>query len=281
MHTNQQLFESTAYSCSRLVTQAYSTSFSLGIKTLGKEFRDPIYAIYGFVRYADEIVDTFHQHDKEKLLKEFTFDTYKAIDRGISLNPILHAFQEVVNKYQIDHELIDAFLESMAMDLKPINYNDKLFKKYIYGSAEVVGLMCLQVFCQGNKSQYEALKDYARSLGAAFQKVNFLRDLKEDHFEKGRAYFPGIDFDNFDSLAKKLIESNIQKDFDHALIGIKKLPKGCRKGVYLAYRYYTKLFRKIKNYEPEVIQQERVRINNLAKAYIMFKSFARYQLNFF
>ncbi len=281
MHTNQQLFESTAYSCSRLVTQAYSTSFSLGIKTLGKEFRDPIYAIYGFVRYADEIVDTFHQHDKEKLLKEFTLDTYKAIDRGISLNPILHAFQEVVNKYQIDHELIDAFLESMAMDLKPINYNDKLFKKYIYGSAEVVGLMCLQVFCQGNKSQYEALKDYARSLGAAFQKVNFLRDLKEDHFEKGRAYFPGIDFDNFDSLAKKLIESNIQKDFDHALIGIKKLPKGCRKGVYLAYRYYTKLFRKIKNYEPEVIQKERVRINNLAKAYIMFKSFARYQLNFF
>jgi phytoene/squalene synthetase len=281
MHSNLQLFDTTAYNCSRLITQAYSTSFSLGIKTLGKEYRDSVYAIYGFVRYADEIVDTFHQHDKSLLLKEFTQETYKAIERGVSMNPILHSFQKVVNQYNIDIELINSFLESMEMDLNPVKYNETLYKKYIYGSAEVVGLMCLQIFCEGDKSQYEELKDYARSLGAAFQKVNFLRDLKEDHSDKGRVYFPGIDFSNFDDLSKKLIEDDIQKDFEHALIGIKKLPVGCRKGVYLAYRYYTKLFKKIKHYNPEKIQSERVRINDFNKAYIMFKSFARYQLNFF
>ncbi|UPT66434.1 MAG: phytoene/squalene synthase family protein [Sphingobacteriales bacterium JAD_PAG50586_3] len=275
----KKLFESTAIQCSRIVTKKYSTSFSLGISLIDKQHRDAIYAIYGYVRYADEIVDTFYDQDKATLLNEFRLETYKAIERGISMNPIISSFQKVVRQYGIDVALIDAFLNSMEMDLTGNTYNDTSYNEYIYGSAEVVGLMCLLVFCSGDKTEYERLKAAARSLGAAFQKVNFLRDMKDDFDERGRIYFPGINFANFTTADKALIEAEIEKDFADALIGIKQLPIACRKGVYLAYRYYTKLFKKIKKKEPKVIKTERVRINNFIKLVILLKSDARYRLN--
>lgn len=275
------LYNQTAEQCGKIITNRYSTSFSLGIKLLGKEIRGPIYSIYAFVRLADEIVDTFHGHDKAALLAEFKADTQKAIDRKISVNPVLHAFQEVVHQYKIEQELIDAFLGSMEMDLTGKTYDDSLYQKYIYGSVEVVGLMCLRVFCAGNEQQFNELKDSARSLGAAFQKVNFLRDLKDDFDDRGRMYFPGVDFSCFSSADKQQIEEDIRKDFEDALEGIKRLPDSSRKGVYLAYRYYVKLFLKITRRNPEEIKNHRIRINNASKAYIMMKSFARYQLNLF
>jgi 15-cis-phytoene synthase len=273
------LYNQTCLSCSRLITKRYSTSFSLGIRMLDKKFRDPVYAIYGFVRFADEIVDTFHDYDREKLLKAFREDTWQAIETGISLNPVLHAFQETVNTFHLSHDLIEAFLRSMEMDLYDHKYTDALYQEYIYGSAEVVGLMCLQIFCEGDNENYQNLKPYARSLGAAFQKVNFLRDMRDDFAERGRVYFPGVDFHKFDADAKKLIEEDIQRDFTHALEGIRLLPAGSRIGVYLAYRYYTKLFRKIRATSPEVILQQRVRINNARKVSILVRSLARHKLN--
>lgn len=275
----QQLFETTGIKCSRIVTRHYSTSFSLGISLIAKQYRDAIYAIYGYVRYADEIVDTFMHQDKATLLAEFRHETYKAIERGLSMNPIINSFQSVVRQYGIEQELIDAFLDSMEKDLNPLEYDKMSYDEYIYGSAEVVGLMCLRVFCNGDKAEYDRLKAPARSLGAAFQKVNFLRDLKDDFDERGRIYFPGINFGNFTNADKALIEADIEKDFADALIGIKQLPIGCRKGVYLAYRYYTKLFNKIKSKQPDVIKQQRVRINNWLKLFILLKSDARYRLN--
>jgi phytoene/squalene synthetase len=213
------------------------------------------------------------------MFREFRQDTYKALERGISINPIINSFQSVVRTYGIETELIDAFLDSMEMDLEGKTYDDELYKKYIYGSAEVVGLMCLRVFCQGDRALFDTLKSSARSLGAAFQKVNFLRDLKDDFDERGRIYFPGVDFSRFTNSDKSLIEEDIQKDFDDALSGIRRLPEGCREGVYLAYRYYVKLFLKIKNQKPERIREGRIRINNASKVYILLKSFARYRLN--
>ncbi len=276
-----QLYHDTSLECGKLITRRYSTSFSLGIQMLGKEIRGPIYAIYAFVRLADEIVDTFHGHDKETLLKEFRRDTYLALERRISVNPVLHSFQETVHQYGIENELIDAFLDSMEMDLTGKTYDDSLYRKYIYGSAEVVGLMCLRVFCHGDVPFYESLKAPARSLGAAFQKVNFLRDLKDDFDGRGRMYFPGVDFSRFSEADKRQIEEDIHRDFEDALAGIKQLPRDSRKGVYLAYRYYVKLFRKITDRAPEQIKAERIRINNAAKMYILAKSFARYRLNLF
>ncbi len=224
MSTGKELFDQTTFECSKLVTLRYSTSFSLGIKTLDKKFHLPIYAIYGFVRYADEIVDTFHDFDKAALLEEFKAETFKAIEKGISLNPILHSFQLVVNEYQIDKHLIEAFLFSMEMDLYKKRFDDSKYEEYIYGSAEVVGLMCLKVFCKGNDSEYQTLMPSAKKLGAAFQKVNFLRDLKSDYEERGRVYFPGVDFKQFTPEVKKQIEEDIAKDFEEALVGIMKLP---------------------------------------------------------
>jgi 15-cis-phytoene synthase len=276
---SMQLYNQVNLACSRLITTRYSTSFSLGIRMLEKRFRDPVYAIYGFVRYADEIVDTFHAYDKEVLFKEFTKDTWVAIERGISLNPVLHAFQQVVNEFDIDHELIRAFLHSMEMDLSESFYDQSSYQTYIYGSAEVVGLMCLQVFCEGDRQMYAQLKPHARSLGAAFQKVNFLRDMKDDFDVRGRVYFPGVDFKKFDAEAKAAIEEDIRQDFAHALEGIRKLPQGSRIGVYLAYRYYTKLFRKICKINPETILNQRVRINNARKVSILVRSVARHKLN--
>ncbi|MCR9250890.1 MAG: phytoene/squalene synthase family protein [bacterium] len=274
------LYSTTTFKCSKLITKHYSTSFTLGIRTLDKKFHYPIYAIYGFVRYADEIVDTFHDFDKEKLLKKFWEDTYTAIDEGISLNPVLHSFQQVVNEYHIERELIEAFLVSMEMDLHKDTYTDELYKTYIYGSAEVVGLMCLRVFCEGDKEAYDKLKEPARALGSAFQKVNFLRDIKSDYKERGRVYFPGVDFRTFTKAEKEAIEEDIQKDFDFAYKGIIALPKGARLGVYLAYIYYLKLFHKIKNLPADRIMNERIRIPDSNKLALLTKTYFMHRLNF-
>ncbi|MFY0591865.1 MAG: phytoene/squalene synthase family protein [Roseivirga sp.] len=268
-----ELFDQTTLECSKLITQRYSTSFTLGIQTLDKKLHYPIYGIYGFVRYADEIVDTFHDHDKADLLARFKKDTYKAIEEKISLNPVLHSFQLVVNKYNLDHELIEAFLRSMEMDLQETVYDQAGYEEYIYGSAEVIGLMCLKIFCEGDEHSYQSLLPAAKSLGSAFQKVNFLRDIKSDFQERGRVYFPGIDFKNFTTVAKEEIEADIQKDFDDALDGIKRLPKSAQKGVYLAYKYYLKLFRKIKNCPASKIQQQRIRVPNARKFAILLGTY--------
>lgn len=261
----KELYDQTSLDCSKLITQRYSTSFTLGIQTLDKKFHAPIYAIYGFVRYADEIVDTFHAHDKAKLLADFRHETYVSIDSGLSLNPVLHGFQLMVNKYEIDLDLIEAFFKSMAMDLDFSTYNDSRYLEYIYGSAEVVGLMCLKVFVEGDDAMFQRLKRPAQMLGSAFQKVNFLRDIKSDYEERGRVYFPGVSFENFDKSAKGLIEVDIQKDFDEALNGIVQLPDGAKLGVKVAYLYYQKLFDKIKGLSAETITHERIRIPNSQK----------------
>lgn len=261
----KELFDQTSLECGKIITQRYSTSFTLGIQTLDKKFHQSIYAIYGFVRFADEIVDTFHTHDKAKLLAEFRKETYKSIELGLSLNPVLHGFQMIVNKYDIDHELIESFFKSMAMDLDFNTYNDDRYLEYIYGSAEVVGLMCLKVFVDGDKEAYLKLKRPAQMLGSAFQKVNFLRDIKSDFEERGRVYFPGVAFEQFDKSAKELIEEDIQKDFDEAIIGISQLPDGAKLGVKVAYLYYQKLFDKIKGLSAAKITHERIRIPNSQK----------------
>lgn len=273
------LFEKTTFGCSRLITKAYSTSFTLGIQTLDRKFHDPIYGIYGFVRYADEIVDTFHDFDKKTLLDRYGEETYKAIEEGISLNPVLHSFQKVVRQYNIERELIAAFLESMEMDLNNSVYDRRGYDKYIYGSAEVVGLMCLRVFCEGDGQLFDKLKIYAQSLGAAFQKVNFLRDIQSDFSERGRIYFPDVDFSNFCIASKTKIEEDIQKDFDNAYIGIVGLPGGARKGVYLAYCYYLKLFERIKRISAARIQHERIRVPDTIKLALLAKTWVKGSLN--
>jgi phytoene synthase len=272
-------FHTVSQGCSRLTTEEYSTSFSSAIRLLHQDLRTPIYNIYGLVRFADEIVDTFHGYDKAELLARFKEDTYTAIDQGISLNPILHAFQLTVNKYGIDHALIDAFFRSMEFDLDKRSYDQMGYEEYIYGSAEVVGLMCLYVFCDGNQEHYEELKPHARSLGAAFQKVNFLRDVKADYQQLNRVYFPGVDFNHFTPAMKRKIEDDIAADFHHAYVGITRLPLHSRFGVYLAYKYYLSLFGKIKRMQPQRILEERVRIPNYAKAWVAAKAVIRTQLN--
>lgn len=277
--TNMQLFHDVSQDCSRNTTEKYSTSFSSAIKLLHTELRQSIFNIYGFVRFADEIVDTFHGYDKQLLLDEFKAETYKAIERGISLNPILHSFQITVKQYNIDTDLIDAFLYSMELDLDKRKYDRAGYEEYIYGSAEVVGLMCLYVFCNGNKKQYEQLKPGAKSLGSAFQKVNFLRDLKADFEGLDRVYFPGCDFRNFTEADKLLIEADIQQDFDNAYQAILQLPLKARFGVYVAYKYYISLFKKIKRLQPQKILEERIRIPDYSKAVILAKAGIRSQLN--
>jgi phytoene/squalene synthetase len=274
-----RIFHDVSQACSRLTTERYSTSFSSAIRLLNSEIRTPIYNIYGFVRFADEIVDTFHEHDKASLLSEFKAETYASIERGISLNPILHSFQLTVNRYNIDHELIEAFFRSMEFDLEKRDYDRAGYETYIYGSAEVVGLMCLYVFCDGDAGEYEKLKPYARSLGAAFQKVNFLRDLRADYQDLERVYFPGVDFRAFTDDKKREIEEDIERDFRHAYEGIVRLPLKARFGVYLAYKYYLSLFRKIRSIRPDRIMEERIRIPNYAKAWVATKALIRTQLN--
>ena len=274
------LFDRTTFQCSKIITQHYSTSFTLGIKTLHPRFRDPVYAIYGFVRYADEIVDTFYDHDQRKLLDEFRQNTYRAIEDRISLNPVLHSFQQTVNRYAIERELINAFLRSMEMDLDQQVYDDSGYEDYIYGSAEVVGLMCLRVFCEGNDDQYQHLKPSARRLGAAFQKVNFLRDIKSDYQDRGRVYFPEVDFNHFSQSSKHRIETDIQADFDAAYQGIVQLPPGARLGVYLAYVYYLRLFKKIKACSANKIANERIRIPDNQKFLLLLSTYFRNRFNY-
>lgn len=273
------LFHEVSQDCSRITTEKYSTSFSSAIKLLHKDLRAPVYNIYGFVRFADEIVDSFHDHDKAILLNEFKQATYDAIDRGISVNPILHSFQLTMNSYGIDRSLVDSFLYSMELDLDKQHYDRAGYEEYIYGSAETVGLMCLHIFCEGDKLLYEELKPFGKKLGAAFQKVNFLRDLKEDNEKLDRAYFPGCDLRNFTTADKASIESDIQDDFEKAYAGIVRLPEKARFGVYVAYKYYLSLFRKIKRLQPERIMENRVRIPDYSKMFILAKAGIRSHLN--
>lgn len=275
------LYHHTAQKCSKVVTEMYSTSFTLGIKSLAKELHLPIYSIYGFVRVADEIVDTFHDFDKKTLLERFEKDTYLAINEGISTNPILHAFQLVVNKYGIDIEQIAAFLKSMKMDLDTNNYSDTSYEEYIYGSAEVVGLMCLKVFCKGNQAQYLELEEGAKYLGSAFQKVNFLRDITSDYFDRGRMYFPNIEFENFSEANKKLIEENIKNEFDEAQKAILRLPTEAKYGVQLAYDYYLSLFEKIKATDVGALQSKRIRVPNYQKIGLLVGSIVKRKIKIF
>ena len=272
------LFDKLSVDVSKITTRAYSTSFSLGIYFLNYRLRDAIYSIYGFVRLADEIVDSFHSFDKEYLLSKFKQETYEAIDTRISLNPILNSFQHAVHQYNISTELIETFLQSMQMDLEKVNYNSEKYNQYILGSAEVVGLMCLQVFTENDTQLYKELKPYAMKLGAAFQKVNFLRDMKDDYEILGRTYFPNIDISDFNSNAKKQIEYEIDEDFKIALRGIKKLPRSSKGGVYLAYVYYQSLFNKIKKLPAQRVFTERVRINNGRKIGLMLNSLLQNKL---
>ncbi len=276
-----KLFHELSELCSKAATEKYSTSFSSAIRLLHSDLRPPIYNIYGFVRFADEIVDTFHAYNKEELLTEFKKDTYAAIERGISLNPILDSFQKTVREFNISHDLIEAFFNSMEMDLTKTAYNSNGYKEYIYGSAEVVGLMCLYVFCEGDKEMYTKLKPSAQALGAAFQKVNFLRDVKADYQQLNRSYFPEVDFTKFTSEDKKQIEEDITRDFINAYEGILQLPVKARFGVYVAYKYYLSLFKKIKKKTPDTILEQRVRIPNYGKAFIVAKAGVRNQFNLF
>lgn len=273
------LFDEVSIKTSKIVTKKYSTSFSLGIRFLNKDFRNPIYSIYGFVRFADEIVDSFHEFDKSALLSEFKRDTYLSIERKISLNPILNSFQTVANKYNIEKDLIDSFLSSMEMDLNKKEYTVESYKKYILGSAEVVGLMCLRVFTENNNGLYNELKPFAMSLGSAFQKINFLRDLNADYIGMGRIYFPNINIEELNQESKLDIENDIELDFEEGLIGIRKLPKKSRFGVYVAYIYYRTLFNKIKKLQPQSILEERIRIPNAQKMVLFAGSYLRNSLN--
>lgn len=261
---------------STLVTHRYSTSFTRGIKTLHKRFHKPIYAIYGFVRLADEIVDSFHEYDKKQLLISFRTDTWNAIDKKVSTNPILHAFQTIVHKYSIDRELIESFLYSMELDLDKKTYDQAFYEKYIYGSAEVVGLMCLRVFCEGNDDLYRRLIQPARRLGAAFQKVNFLRDLKADYKELGRVYFPGIDFSQFNNEAKKKIEKDIDADFRAAYPGLMALPKDVRPGVYTAFIYYRELLSKIEKVPASEVMSTRIRVPDIEKMVLLLRTYTKF-----
>ncbi|MGZ4055704.1 MAG: phytoene/squalene synthase family protein [Bacteroidia bacterium] len=275
----KDLYSEVSYKCSKLVTTSYSTSFSLGVSLLHNDFVLPIHAVYGFVRFADEIVDTFHSHNKKELLDRFIKDTHDAISEKISLNPILHSFQHTVNKYNIDIELIDTFLKSMSMDLDKNNHSQESYEEYILGSAEVVGLMCLKIFVEGDEKKYLELKHDAMKLGSAFQKINFLRDLKADVHTLGRAYFPGFELERFNAVTKKEIENDIQKDFEYGLRGIKQLPRKARLGVYLAYIYYFSLFKKIQNTKAEKVINSRIRISDSKKYILFMQSYLKHQFN--
>jgi 15-cis-phytoene synthase len=273
------LFDDYSRKASRHVTKKYSTSFYAGVRALDKKIRYDVHAIYGFVRFADEIVDSFHGFDKAELLEEFKNDTYKAIDRKVSLNPILNSFQTTIHKYNIDLKLIEQFLFSMAMDLEDIEYDKQKYEQYILGSAEVVGLMCLKIFVYGDEGEYEKLKPYAMKLGSSFQKINFLRDLNADFNELGRIYFPNLESGELTLENKIQIEEEIQQEFEDALIGIKMLPKSSRFGVYVSYKYYVKLLKKIQRKTANELLQERIRIANKTKVFVFAKSFLRNSLN--
>lgn len=274
------LFDTVSYKCSKVVTKSYSTSFSLATKMLYKSIRYDIYNIYGFVRFADEIVDSFHNYDKEMLFNKFSDDLESALKDKISLNPILNSFQHTFHKYNIDKSLVDAFMKSMRLDLHKKDYlTEEEYKEYIYGSADVVGLMCLKVFVNGDDLKYNELKDTAMSLGSAFQKVNFLRDLKADFEGLDRTYFPNTDLNNLDEQSKQDIIDDIERDFEKGLSGIKKLPIEAKFGVFMAYRYYSQLLKKLKKTPALNIKNTRVRVSNPKKIELLARSYVKYQLN--
>jgi phytoene/squalene synthetase len=276
---SKEIFDRVSIKCSRATTNTYSTSFSLGIRCLEKELRDPIHSLYGFVRFADEIVDSFHDFDKKVLLQRFREETYRAIEEKISLNPILNSFQATVNKYSIEPELYNQFLKSMEFDLTKRVYDENEIKEYILGSAEVVGLMSLRIFCKGNEEMYEKLKPFAQRLGAAFQKINFLRDINADYNQMGRTYFPGVDLSRFDESVKKKIEADIAEDFHQGYLGIKQLPRSARFGVYVAYLYFLALFEKIKKTPCQHVLNYRIRIRKRRKLTILAYSFIKHRFN--
>jgi len=276
----KEIFDKVSQDCSEIVIKEYSSSFYRATELLSKSIRNDIFNIYGFVRFTDEIVDTFHDYPKKQLLDEFEKELWSSIENKISLNPILNSFQDTVNKYDIDLSLIKSFMKSMRMDLDIRRYkNRKDYKEYIYGSADVVGLMCLKVFVSGSKKEYNKLKPYAMSLGSAFQKVNFLRDMKSDEEILNRVYFPNINMQNFDEYTKETIINEIEEDFEHAIKGIVKLPKKARFGVYIAYRYYNKLLKKLKRTPSINIKESRIRIDNFQKFIVLTRSYVKYQLN--
>lgn len=276
----KSIFDTVSRQCSKIVTNSYSTSFSMATKMLSDSIRQDIYNIYGFVRFADEIVDTFHDYDKALLFNNFEADLEDALKMKISLNPILNAFQETYHKYNIDKHLVDAFMKSMRLDLHKQNYlTDEEYKEYIYGSADVVGLMCLKVFVKGNQDKYDELKDSAMSLGSAFQKVNFLRDLKADFENLNRTYFPNTDLNHLDEASKQAIINDIESDFKKGLKGIKQLPLEARFGVFMAYRYYNKLLDKLKKTPALEIKSARIRVPNYKKIELLTRSYVKYQLN--
>jgi phytoene/squalene synthetase len=275
----KQLFDDVSFRCSKVVTKNYSTSFSLAVYMLSPSIRDAIYSVYGFVRFADEIVDSFHGYDKEDLINDFEKEYYKGMDRGISLNPILNSFQQTVKEYNITDDMVQSFLKSMKLDLIKSDYNSKAeYDDYIYGSADVVGLMCLKVFVNGNEQQYNNLKAEAMRLGSAFQKVNFLRDLKDDNLILNRNYFPGVDLNSFDEKAKNDIIKEIEEDFRVAYQGILELPIEAKFGVYTAFVYYKKLLKKLENTPCHEIGTERIRVSNYTKAGLLAQSFVTYKL---
>lgn len=277
----KSLFDLASIECSMHITKRYSTSFSLAIKLLSPKIRNSIYAIYGYVRLADEIVDTFEDYPQEELLKKFEDDYYQSLEHRISLNPVLNAFQKVVHQYKL-YDLVPAFLKSMRMDLTKKEYQTKEdYEAYIFGSADVVGLMCLKVFVNGDESEYSKLKDSAMKLGSAFQKVNFLRDVKFDYENLGRIYFPGVNFKDLNENKKMEIIQEIKEDFENAMIGIRKLPKEARFGVLTAYKYYWSLLKKIERTQAKNILLKRIRVPNPAKMLILLKSYFRYQLNMY
>tara|TARA_B000000557_G_scaffold168844_1_gene137318 strand:+ start:1317 stop:2156 length:840 start_codon:yes stop_codon:yes gene_type:complete len=276
----KEIFDKVSYECSEKVTKTYSTSFSMATKLLSKSIRRDIYNIYGFVRFADEIVDSFHNFNKSELFNSFAEDLDNALLNKISLNPILNSFQHTYHKYSIDRDLVDSFMKSMRMDLKKKKYSTvKEYKEYIYGSADVVGLMCLKVFVQGNEKQFQKLKINAMKLGSAFQKVNFLRDIKADQENLKRSYFPNTQFNNLSELEKNTIINEIEDDFKLGLQGIKELPIVAKFGVFIAYRYYNQLLKKLKKTPATEIINKRIRVPNLKKLELLTRSYVKYQLN--
>ncbi len=274
----KQMFDDISFKTAKSITKKYSTSFSIGTRLFNKRVRKDVYAIYGFVRVADEIVDSFHNYDKQTLLHQYRSETYNALERGISTNPVINAFQDVVVRNSIGRDLIEAFFSSMEKDLELDYFKEQDYKSYIYGSAEVVGLMCLKVFCEGLEHKYNELKSYAKSLGAAFQKVNFLRDIRDDFHDLGRTYFPNLDLTDFSETEKGAIVGDIKNDFKHAYAGIKKLPHGSKLGVYVAYVYYRNLLRKVEKRKAKELMKRRIRIPNGRKLYLLMKSYFNYKL---
>jgi phytoene synthase len=275
----KKIFDDVSKDCSKIITKKYSTSFSLGISLLDKKLHNPIYSIYGFVRLADEIVDSFHDHNKKELLEKYRKDTKQAINEKISLNPVLNSFQNVVNKYNIDWKFIEQFLNSMQHDIYNTKHNESSYKEYIAGSAEAVGLMCLRVFCNNQNDLFNNLEDYAKILGSVFQKVNFIRDINADYNQLQRVYFPNLDINKFNKQEKLKIELDIENEFKSALVGVKKLPAESKKGVFLAYSYYYSLFKKIKKTPASQILHKRIRIPNTLKIITLIKIEIKYRLN--